>query len=147
MRKVLQADLQVRPWVVVLFAVTTVVGAATIFVGSRTVGRSALSGCLPDAAYESTFGRLSLLAWALTWGVTALTLLVAYLMARLSVFTWRSGTFPPPGTHTLHPVPVRTGSAAKRRALGGIVVAVFLTGFSIMLPVLMTTLAERFLAA
>lgn len=146
MRKVLQADLHARAWVLILLAMSLAVAGATVVMGSRLAGQSAQASYLPDAAYAATFGPLTLLAWVLTWGLTILTILVAYLIVRLSIFTWRTGTFPPPGTRTLRPVLTVTGSAAKQRAVGGIVVGMLLTGFSIMLPILMTVLAERLFA-
>ena len=145
MGKRLQADPRARAWTLALFAATTVVGGAAVFLSSRAVDSSRTAGRLPEAAVDSTLGRLALTAWALTWCVTALTVLAAYLMVRLAVFSLRTGTFPPPGTRTLRPVPVLTGTQATRRAVGGMVFAALLLGFAAFLPILMTALARRLL--
>jgi len=147
MSNLLQADSRRRAWILALFGATTILGAAAITLSSRALGPGRVARCAPDAAYVATLGRLSLVAWGLTWAVAVLTVFVAYLMVRLSVLTLRTGVFPPPGTRTLRPIPTLTGEAARRRAVGGIVFAAILLGFAVLLPLIMTTLAESVLAA
>jgi hypothetical protein len=146
MRRIFQADSQGRARVLVLFAIPLLVGGLGLVLASQLLGDYTRASDLPDAASAPSFGPLVLLAWAAAWGVTAATILAAYVLVRLSISTWRTGTFPPPGTRTLRPVPIVTGPAARQRAVGGIMVGVLLTGLSIMLPILMTTLVDRLLA-
>jgi hypothetical protein len=146
MPKLFQARPRSRAWTLALFTVTAILGVLAIEVASRTIGPDRVARCIPDAAYVATLSRLALVAWVLAWCVALVTILAAYAVARLSVLTLRTGTFPPPGTRTLRPVPILVGPPAKRRAVSGIVFAVILVVFAVLLPALMTTLAQRLLA-
>jgi hypothetical protein len=147
MPKLFQARPRSPAWTLVLFTATALVGVLAIQVASHSFGPGGVTRCIPDAASVTTLSRLALVAWALAWCVALVTVLAAYVVARLSVLTLRTGTFPPPGTRTLRPIPVLVGPAATRRAVSGFFFAIILLGFAVLLPALMTTLAQRLLPA
>ncbi len=146
MRNLLQADARTRVWTIVLFGAAAITGAVALRSLPHAGASRQAARCLPGAAAVALTGKLSLVAWALAWAVALLTIVLAYVMVRLGVLTLRSGTFPPPGIRTLHPVQVLTGDAARRTAIASILFAAILLGFAVLLPLLMTALAERALA-
>ena len=120
------ADPRLRTVVLVLMTLAGMLGAAgLLYLDAHLTALLAFAEMAPPVVAAERFLRAARIFLGLS---AAIAVLVAGSLARVSWRTLRSERFPPPGSRVTSDTPVLRGSAARRRGLTGLAVAVLMLG-------------------
>ncbi len=138
---VVKADPALRKKTIVFVVAASLLGLVLIVFFQSELGRvDELARENPQAALEQLLNRLHLLALSMTLLFVPFSLYLLYV----SIRTYRTSRFPPPGTRVIRDTRIVTGRRARMRGIAGVLVAAAFLALALYAVRLMITMGETF---
>ena len=131
-RKLIKADRSLRVVAVAALAILSILGGAAIAYTKSFTDRVQM---IATESPEQAAGMAAEAFRTITALMAVIPLAVGIYLTYVSVRTWRTGEFPPPGTRVLRDTIVTVGPKSRTWATIGFVVAVLLVAGGILMPV------------